>query len=107
MIVDEVATLKLSEVARRCGVQADILRRLAEDDLLPGAVRAPTGHVYLREDSVPSWTFIVELLEARLQTHLRRSEAALARVQVEIEALTAAPRTGAQERAAGSRADPR
>lgn len=84
---DAPATLKLSEVARRCGVDADTLRRLIEDGQLPGVVRGTAGHVYLREDYVPEWADLVEVLERQLGEHLRRAQAAFTRVRAELEAV--------------------
>lgn len=84
---DEVPTLKLSEVSRRSGIDVDTLRRLIEDGQLPGVVRGSGGHVYVREDYVPEWADLVEVLERQLAEHLRRAQAAFARVRTELEAV--------------------
>lgn len=84
---DDVATLKLSEVSKRCGVDVDTLKLLIDDKQLPGVVRGPAGHAYLREDYVPEWSDLVEVLERQLTVHLRRAQAAFARVRTELEAV--------------------
>jgi hypothetical protein len=84
---DGVATLKLGDVAKLCGVNAGVLRRLIDDGALAGSVRSTTGHVYLREDCVPTWHQVVEMLEAQFAVHVHKAQAAHARVQVEIEAV--------------------
>ena len=84
---EEIATLKRSEVARLCGVNTEVLRRLAEDEVLPGAVRANGGHVYLRADAVPTWQEVRDVLEAQFARHVREAQVALERVRVETEAV--------------------
>ncbi len=84
---ESVATLKLSEASRRCGVSVHVLRLLAQDRKLPGAVRAATGHVYLREDAVPRWADLVRLIEGELVAHLKTARRASQRVESEIEAV--------------------
>lgn len=80
-------TLKLSEASRHCGVSASILRRLAEDRLLPGTVRSGSGHVYLRTDSVPTFDTIEALVLEQVRVHTTAAQQALARVKVELEAV--------------------
>lgn len=83
----EPAQLKLSEVSRRSGIDVDTLRRLIEDEQLPGVVRGPGGHVYVREDYVPEWADLVEVLERQLAESLRRAQSAFGRVRSELEAV--------------------
>lgn len=83
----DVATLKLSEVARRCGVEASLLRTLAEDGLLSGTVRSSNGHLYMREDAVPTWHQLEHVVETALVRHAQAAQSALARVRVEVEAV--------------------
>jgi DNA-binding transcriptional MerR regulator len=83
----DVATLKLSEVARRCGVDASLLRTLAEDGLLSGIVRSSNGHVYMRDDAVPTWHQLHDIVETALVRHAQAAQSALARVRVEVEAV--------------------
>lgn len=84
---DDVPTLKLSEVSKRSGIDVDTLRHLIDDGLLPGVVRGPGGHAYVREDYVPEWADLVEVLERQMVEHLRRAQAAFARVRAELEAV--------------------
>ena len=88
MADERVATLKLSEVAKLCGVSIEVLRRLIDDEALDGAVRSNGGHVYLREDAVPTWQQVVDILETQFAVHTREAQAVLQCVQVEIEAVT-------------------
>ena len=80
-------TLRLSEAARRCGLTVDVLKALIAGRHLPGVVRSASGHAYLREDSVPAWEDVAELLEHRLRYHVARSESLLTRVREELEAV--------------------
>ncbi len=84
----DVATLKLSEVSRRSGIDVATLRQLVDDNLLPGVVRGSSGHVYVREDYVPSWSDLVEVIERQQQVHLRRAQSAFDRVRTELEAVS-------------------
>lgn len=84
---DEVPSLRLSEVSHRCGIDLETLRALVNDDQLKGVVRSGNGHVYLREDAVPTYQELVGVLEAQLRRHLARAQGAHRRVQAEIEAV--------------------
>lgn len=86
-VPSEGATLRLSEVARLCGIEVSNLRKLVEDDQLPGVVRGRNGHVQIREDAVPAYGELVAMLEAQLARHLGRAKNALDRIRVEIEAV--------------------
>lgn len=82
-----MATLKLAEVSKRCGVDVDTLKLLIDDKQLPGVVRGPAGHAYLREEYVPEWSDLVEVLERQLAMHLGRARVAFERVRAELEAV--------------------
>lgn len=84
----DVATLKLSEVSHRSGIDVATLRQLIDDNLLPGVVRGSSGHVYVREDYVPNWADLIEVIERQLQVHLRRAQSAFDRVRTELEAVS-------------------
>lgn len=79
--------LKLSEVAKRCGIDVDTLRALILDDQIHGVVRATNGHVYLHPDAVPTYQDVVAILETQLAHHLQRARAAHRRVTTEVEAV--------------------
>ena len=79
--------LRLSEVKNRCGVPVDTLRRLIEDDALPGAERANNGHVYLRAAAVPSHGTCVRLVEDRLRAALNDAMVQMRLIEVELEAV--------------------
>lgn len=83
----EIPTLKLSEVSKRCGVPVDVLRKLAGDRALHGVVRTSNGHITMREDSVPSWQQVVDLLEGQLRQRLDTAARAAKRLEVELEAI--------------------
>lgn len=87
MTIPDVATLKLSEAARLCGVEASLLRTLAEDGLISGTVRSSNGHIYIREDAVPTWQQLDGAVEKALIAHAKAAQAALHRVSMEIEAV--------------------
>lgn len=81
-------TVRLAEAARQCGASVDVLKRLIESGhLTEGVVRGAGGHVYLREDAIPDWTDVAEVLENRLRFHIAKAEKSLTRVRVEIEAV--------------------
>lgn len=84
---DDVKLLKLSEVQKLCGIPVNTLRMLIEDDQLIGVARSGSGHAYLREDAVPQWGQIIEILERQRALHLRRAQMAFARVRTELEAV--------------------
>lgn len=86
-MADVVEPLKLSEVSKRCGVPLDVIKQLIEDGQLPGVVRSTNGHLYLREDAVPTWQQVHDLVEAQLQVHLAKAKRAHQRVAQEVEAV--------------------
>lgn len=86
--MDGDVTLKLSEASRRCGIDTSTLVMLIEDDVLGGAVRSSRGHTYLREGAVPTYQEAVSLLETGLRQHLTHAQRLMARIQVEMEAVS-------------------
>ena len=83
----EVARLKVSEVSEKTGIPTDVLARMARDDLFPQVVRGKAGHIYFPADQVPTWAECIEILEEERDRHLRRTQALLARLDREIEAV--------------------
>ncbi|MFP3712652.1 hypothetical protein [Puerhibacterium sp. TATVAM-FAB25] len=83
----DVATLKLSEAARACGIETTTLAMLFEENLLGGSVRSERGHTYVREDAVPTYHQVIAALEKGLAQRLQRADRLLARVRTEIEAV--------------------
>ncbi|CPV66712.1 hypothetical protein [Mycobacteroides abscessus] len=79
--------LKLSDAADRCGINADTLKLLAADGLLPQVIRGHAGHIYFPATDVPSWTEVIALLEIQRDRHLRRASDALTRLTTELEAV--------------------
>lgn len=79
--------LKLSEVAHRCGIPADVLKLMVADALFPQAVRGRAGHIYFPQQEIPTWSACVELLREQRDRHLRRAGAALRRMETELEAV--------------------
>jgi len=81
-------TVRLAEAASQCGASVDVLKQLIESGhLTEGVVRGASGHVYLREDAIPAWTDVVEVLENRLRSHIAKAEKSLARIREEMEAV--------------------
>lgn len=81
-------TVRLAEAAIECGTSVEVLKRLIESGhLTDGVVRGASGHVYLREDAIPTWADVVEALENRLRFHIAKAEKVLARVREEVEAV--------------------
>lgn len=81
-------TLRLAEAAKRCGVPVDVLKRLIESGHInSGVVRARSGHAYLREDALPEWADVVELLEHRLRHHIGKARETTRRAIAELEAV--------------------
>lgn len=79
--------LNLSEVGKLNGVGVDVLRLLISDDLVPGVVRGPRGHVKVRSDAVLTFAQVSELLRDHVVRLLRRAHEQVTRVEVEIEAV--------------------
>lgn len=79
--------LNLSQVRQLNGVSVETLRLLISDRLLPGVVREARGHVRLRADQVPTFADVVELLTHQLLGRLRKAQAQMRRVHVEMEAV--------------------
>lgn len=83
----EPRLLKPSEASQRCGLSPTLLKQLAADGVLPQARRGPGGHVYIPEESVPTWAQCVALIEEQRDLHLRRALKLIERLERELEAV--------------------
>lgn len=83
----EIVRLKLSEVSEKTGIPTEVLAAMAKDDLFPQVVRGKAGHAYFPADRVPTWIDCIEILEMERDRHLRRTQALVARLDREIEAV--------------------